>query len=272
MPPISPAPSSAGAVLVTGGALRLGAEIVQAFARAGWHVWCHYSRSADAAKALAARLRLEGAQVDTVAADLADSAQVEAMVAHIAQRGGLRAVVNNASAFEPDTGIDFDPALARQQIEVNLIAPLLLGRELARLQRRQPTGDACVVHVLDQKVHNLNPDYFSYTVTKLALERAVALQAQALAPEVRVCGVAPGLMYLSGPQSPENFARASRVNLLRRPIDPAEVARTCLFLAQSTGITGTTVNVDNGQHLVPLARDVMFAVDELYPETLRERD
>jgi len=87
-----------------------------------------------------------------------------------------------------------------------------------------------------------------------------------------VCGVAPGLMYLSGPQSPENFARASRVNLLRRPIDPTEVARTCVFLAQSTGITGTTVNVDNGQHLVPLARDVMFAVDELYPETLRERD
>ena len=257
---------------MTGGALRLGAEIVQAFARAGWHVWCHYSRSAEAANALAERLRQEGAQVDTVAADLADSAQVEAMVAHIAERGGLRAVVNNASAFEPDTGIDFDPVLARQQIEVNLIAPLLLGRELARLQRRQPTGDACVVHVLDQKVHNLNPDYFSYTVTKLALERAVALQAQALAPEVRVCGVAPGLMYLSGPQSPENFARASRVNLLRRPIDPAEVARTCVFLAQSTGITGTTVNVDNGQHLVPLARDVMFAVDELYPETLRERN
>jgi len=57
----------------------------------------------------------------------------------------------------------------------------------------------------------------------------VALQAQALAPGLRVCGVAPGLIYPSGPQSEENFARASRVNVLRRPTDPAQVAATCLF-------------------------------------------
>ena len=88
-------------------------------------------------------------------------------------------------------------------------------------------------------------------------KRAVALQAQALAP-LRVCGVAPGLMFLSGPQTQENFDRNSRVNLLREPIDPAQVAATCLFLAQNPCITGTTVCVDNGQHLVPLARDVMF--------------
>ena len=105
---------------------------------------------------------------------------------------------------------------------------------------------------------NLNPDYFSYTVSKLALERSVALQAQALAPQIRVCGVAPGLMFLSGPQTQDNFDNASRVNLMREPIDPVQVAATCLFLAQNPCITGTTVCVDNGQHLVPLERDVMF--------------
>ena len=264
MNPSSTGAGQPGAVLITGGSLRLGAELVRAFAQAGWHVWCHYSRSADAAAALAAELRQTGARVDTVKADLADSAQVEAMMAHIEQQGGpLRALVNNASTFEPDTGIDFDPAMARLQLEVNLIAPLLLGRELARQQARHGLRDASVVQVLDQKVHNLNRDYFSYTVSKLALERSVALQAQALAPGVRVNAVAPGLMYLSGPQTQENFDRASRVNLLRRPTDPADVARTCLFLAQTRAITGTTLCVDSGQHLVPLARDVMFAVDEL---------
>jgi len=120
-----------------------------------------------------------------------------------------------------------------------------------------------VIHVLDQKVYNLNPDYFSYTVSKLALERAVALQAQSLAPALRVCGVAPGLMYLSGPQTGDNFDRAARANLLRRPTDPADVARTCLFLASTASITGTVVSVDNGQHLVPLPRDIMFVVDDL---------
>jgi NAD(P)-dependent dehydrogenase (short-subunit alcohol dehydrogenase family) len=68
-------------------------------------------------------------------------------------------------------------------------------------------------------------------------------------------------MFLSGPQTQENFDRAARVNLLQRAIDPAQVAATCLFLAENPCITGSTLCVDNGQHLVPLARDVMFAVD-----------
>lgn len=258
-------------VLITGGAQRLGRELVQAFARAGWHVWCHYGHSVDAAQQLQVELRAQGLAVDLIGADLSQETQVLAMMAHIAQqRGPLRAVVNNASLFEPDTGVDFDPALLRRQMEVNLVAPLLLGRELARQQAQRPDAgevqDACLIHVLDQKVFNLNPDYFSYTSTKLALERSVDLQAQALAPAVRVCGVAPGLIYPSGPQSQENFARASRVNLLRRATPPSDVAATCLFLAQTRSITGVTVCVDNGQHLVPLARDVMFATQTLSQE------
>ncbi len=249
-------------VLVTGGAHRLGAEIVRQFAAAGWRVWCHYHHSMDAAKALQAELQATGAQVDLVQADLGLSADVQRMMAHIAQsHGPLDCLVNNASLFEPDTGAAMDLNGTRQQLEVNLIAPLSLASLMARQTAPEAApGQRSVIHILDQKVFNLNPDYFSYTVSKLALERAVALQAQALAP-LRVCGVAPGLMYLSGPQTQENFDRASRVNLLREPIDPAQVAATCLFLAQNPCITGTTVCVDNGQHLVPLERDVMFLAD-----------
>lgn len=256
-------------VLVTGGAHRLGAQICTQFAHAGWEVWCHHARSGDAARALQAQLRAQGLLVHTIAADLADEAQRARLVQEITDGAGpLHCLVNNASLFEPDTGMDFEPALARAQLEVNLIAPLTLARDLARHMAAQPAPeDASVIHVLDQKVFNLNPDYFSYSISKLALERAVALQAQALAPHVRVCGVAPGLMFLSGPQAQANFDRASRVNLMRRPIDPADVARTCLFLAQTPSITGSTVSVDNGQHLVPLERDVMFVVDELMKAT-----
>jgi NAD(P)-dependent dehydrogenase (short-subunit alcohol dehydrogenase family) len=249
-------------VLVTGGAQRLGAEIVRQFAAAGWRVWCHYQRSADMARALQAELNAAGAQVQLVQADLAQSAEVQRMVDHISQNTGpLDCLVNNASLFEPDTGAAMDLNGTRQQLEVNLIAPLSLASLMA--QQAAPDdrpGQRSVIHILDQKVFNLNPDYFSYTVSKLALERSVALQAQALAP-LRVCGVAPGLMFLSGPQTQDNFDRASRVNLLREPIDPAQVAATCLFLAQNPCITGTTLCVDNGQHLVPLERDVMFLAE-----------
>ena len=249
-------------VLVTGGAHRLGAEIVRQFAAAGWRVWCHYQRSAAAAQALQAELQSKGAKIELVQADLAQSLEVERMVNHISQTTGpLDCLVNNASLFEPDEGTDMDLPGARLQLEVNLIAPMMLASLMAKqASPNAAPGQRSVVHLLDQKVFNLNPDYFSYTVSKLALERAVALQAQALAP-LRVCGVAPGLMFLSGPQTQENFDRASRVNLLREPIDPAQVAATCLFLAQNPCITGTTVCVDNGQHLVPLARDVMFLAD-----------
>ena len=246
-------------VLITGGALRLGAALCRAFAQAGWQVWCHYQRSANTAQALQAELQARGADVRLVQADLAQTAEVKRMMAHITQTTGpLDCLVNNASLFEPDSGVAMDLSGARQQLEVNLVAPLLLASLMA--QQAAPNaapGQRSVVHVLDQKVFNLNPDYFSYTVSKLALERSVDLQAQALAP-LRVCGVAPGLMFLSGPQTQENFDRNSRVNLLREPIDPAQVAATCVFLAQNPCITGTTVCVDNGQHLVPLARDVMF--------------
>jgi len=250
-------------VLITGGALRLGAALCRAFAQAGWQVWCHYQRSAEAAQALQAELQAQGADVRLVQADLAHSLEVERMVAHITQATGpLDCLVNNASLFEQDEGPQMDLPGTRQQLEVNLIAPMLLASLMA--QQTAPNalpGQRSVVHILDQKVFNLNPDYFSYTVSKLALERSVALQAQALAPALRVCGVAPGLMFLSGPQTQDNFDRASRVNLLRQPIDPAQVAATCLFLAQNPCITGTTVCVDNGQHLVPLERDVMFLAD-----------
>ena len=215
----------------------------------------------------------------------------------------LRCIVNNASLFVPDEGSDFDEAQALAQLQVNLMAPMRFGKWLAALHGHgaapqppapaitpttnttQPTSSAqqithhtpnhtpnhtphlaapSVVHVLDQKVFNLNPDYFSYTLSKLALERAVSLQAQSLAPTLRINAVAPGLMYLSGPQSQDNFDRAAIANLMRQPIDPADVAHTVVFLANNPSITGTTVRVDNGQHLVPLSRDIMFVVEELF--------
>ena len=258
-------------VLVTGGARRLGALLCRQFAQAGWQVWCHYQHAEAPAQALCAELRQLGVQAHPIQADLADADARRRLMATItAQTGPLHALVNNASSFEPDSAAALDEAGARSQLEVNLLAPLalagLMAQSLAQTPLQEPAGLRSVIHVLDQKVFNLNPDYFSYTVSKLALERAVALQAQALAPALRVCGVAPGLMFLSGPQSQANFDRACRVNLLRQATDPAQVAASCLFLASNPCITGVTLTVDNGQHLVPLPRDVMFVVDTLNQE------
>jgi NAD(P)-dependent dehydrogenase (short-subunit alcohol dehydrogenase family) len=270
--------------LITGGSVRLGREIGLAFARAGWNVACHYNHSETQAHALCTELRALGVDALAVQGNLEDEASCQSIFdTTVAITGtALQCVVNNASLFVPDEGADFDEAQALAQIKVNLMAPMRFGKWMAALHGASaPSGDKTatassgtapalasakpsVIHVLDQKVFNLNPDYFSYTVSKLALERAVSLQAQSLAPTLRVNAVAPGLMYLSGPQTQDNFNRAASANVLRQPINPADVASSVVFLAGNASITGTTVRVDNGQHLVPLARDVMFVVEELF--------
>ena len=277
--------------LITGGSVRLGREIGLAFARAGWNVACHYNRSEAEAHALCAELRALGVDTLAVQGELEDEASCQRIFdTTVATTGNtLQCVVNNASLFVPDEANDFDEAQALAQIKVNLMAPMRFGKWMAALHAQdvkeansaggantakpnQASASASaphhakpsVIHVLDQKVFNLNPDYFSYTLSKLALERAVSLQAQSLAPTLRVNAVAPGLMYLSGPQTQDNFNRAAQANLLRHPINPADVASSVVFLAGNASITGTTVRVDTGQHLVPLARDVMFVVEELF--------
>ena len=254
-------------VLVTGAARRLGRMFSLAFARAGWDVACHYQHSRDEAMQTCAEIEALGRRAWAIAGNLADAAAQERIFADTVQAMGQPpdAIVNNASLFEPDQGLDFSPELLQRQMQVNLVAPLQLATLLARArsQARAGQGVPAVIHVLDQKVFNLNPDYFSYTLSKLALERAVALQAQALAPHVRVSAIAPGLVYVSGPQTGDNFRRASTVNLLRSPTDPEDVARTAVFLAENASITGITVTVDKGQHLVPLERDVMFVAEQL---------
>jgi NAD(P)-dependent dehydrogenase (short-subunit alcohol dehydrogenase family) len=128
---------------------------------------------------------------------------------------------------------------------------------------RPASGPAgCVLNLLDQKLWNPNPDYLSYTLSKAALEAATTLLAQALAPRVRVCGVAPGVTLPSGPMNEAEFDQAHRLTPLQRSSTGADIARAVRFLLESPAITGTTLLVDGGQHLAHQPRDVMFAVKE----------
>ncbi len=254
-------------VLVTGAAHRLGRETALAFAGAGWNVICHYRTSLAGAQDTQAAVRALGRECLLAAADLAAPDAAAQLLLQCLRLAGTapRCIVNNASIFEADDARTASADALLRHFQTNTATPLLLANALHAwvLAQNMPAhGRYSVVHVLDQKVHNLNPDYFSYTVSKLALERSVALQAQALAPQVRVCGLSPGLIYLSGPQTQDNFDRAAQVNLLRQPINPAEVARCALFIAGNTSLNGCTLQADNGQHLVPLERDVMFTIAE----------
>lgn len=243
--------------LVTGAARRIGRAIALALAQRGWDVAVHYGRSADEAHALVREIEALGRRAAALQCDLADEVAVRELLARAMQAlGAVSCVVNNASLFERDDAGDFSSANLDRHMHANLAAPLLLAQAL---HAATPAGAQSVaINLLDQKLFNLNPDFLSYTLSKSALHTATTMLAQALAPKLRVVGVAPGLTLVSGDQTEDGFAKAHTMTPLGRSSTPDDIAAAVCFAAESPAITGTTLLVDGGQHLFPLQRDVMF--------------
>jgi NAD(P)-dependent dehydrogenase (short-subunit alcohol dehydrogenase family) len=244
--------------LVTGAGKRLGREIALTLARAGWNVAVHHRHSvADAALTVAdcqaATSRPHSAQA--FFADLASESSVrELLPAVIAHFGQVDAVVNSASTFENDSAQDFGFTSMETHLRANTGAAVLLAQALyAHLQGS--TRQGAVVNLLDQKLWNMNPDFFSYTLSKAALEAANTMLAMALAPQVRVVGVAPGLTLTSHLLSEQQFAELHKQSPLGRSSTPEDVAATVAFALTNRSITGTTLLVDGGQHLMRFERD-----------------
>lgn len=250
----------ADAVLITGSARRVGRAIALRFARDGWTVIVHYNSSADAAGELAREIRGSGGAAETVGFDLRDRAAVRAGADEVASRfPDWRALINNASVFEDDAPDNLRDDVWDTSIAVNALAPVLLAEKFAKLTKSGP--DRCVVNMLDQKVENLNPDYFSYTVGKCALYAASAMMAMKFGAEgVRVVNIAPGLALPSGDQTQEEFEASSKLNLLGRATTLDDIVDAVAFAARSPAITGSTLFIDCGQHRAAQDRDVMFQV------------
>ena len=253
--------------LVTGAGQRIGRAIAEHLAACGWALALHHRQSAAATAELAQELNARGIPAHTFGADLADEGQTAALAAAVVQSfGRWDAVVNNASVFEYDSADSFSYAQMDHHWRANTAAPILLARELHRHLGTRPEARGCVVNLLDQKLWNPNPDYLSYTLSKAALESATTLLAQALAPRVRVCGVAPGVTLISGPQmTTSGFEQAHAMTPLGRSSTPTDIAQAVAFVLSAPAITGTTLLVDGGQHLSAQSRDVLFLTPDAAP-------
>ena len=235
--------------IVTGGAKRIGAGIVRALAADGWHVLIHYHRSQEAAEALA----VEVGNAATVRADLADPAAADIVLAAAAGLPTLGLLVNNASVFAHDEIDDFTAASWAAHLDVNLRAPAFLSRAFAAR-----AGRGLIVNMLDAKLASLNPDFFSYTISKIGLGGLTELCARAFAPAIRVCGIAPSVTMVSGPQSRANFDKVHGLNALGRGVDVAEIVGALRFIVSTPSLTGQTILLDGGQRFLSLPRDVQF--------------
>lgn len=262
-------PQQNKAVLVTGAAKRLGREIALEFARQGWDIAIHYGKSAADAQATIAEIQDLGRKAVAFKADLASEAEIYSLFAAVVTEfQSLECLVNSASIFEYDRANSDTPLSSKSlqdHIQVNLAAPILLSQLMFEYQKSQTKKASesnlsipSVIQLLDQKLINLNPDYLSYTLSKAALLTSVEMLAVDFAPHLRVIGLAPGITLTSGDQTESGFTKAHQMTPLGKSSTPSDIAKAAVFLASSNAITGTTLYVDGGQHLLPSSRDVMF--------------
>lgn len=238
--------------IVTGGARRIGAAIARALAEDGWHLLIHCNRSRDEAEALAAEL----GNAAVVSADLADPTCGETVFAAARGLPPVRLLVNNASLFDHDSAADFDAAAWDRHMAVNARAPALLAQAFAAAAGE---GGGLIVNLLDAKLAFPNPDYFTYTVSKMALAGVTELHARVLAGRrIRVCGIAPSVTLVSGPQSRENFDAVHALNALGRGVRVEEIVSALRYIVATPSLTGQTITIDGGQRFLGLGRDVQF--------------
>lgn len=242
------------AVLVTGGAKRIGAAICTAFGKAGWHVVIHYGRSATEAGSLASSLP----SAETIQCDLGDIESSAAMIEALAARlDDWRVLINSAGVFHEDFAAKLDPGVFDEAMQVNAASPAIMAQTY--LSKARAAGGRRVIQVTDQKLVNPNPDFFSYTMSKHALDATVAMLAMAQEDtRDRVYGLAPGAILASHDQTESEAELSHKLNLLHRRTDANEIADAALFLAEGWLASGESITIDSGQHLLPQPRDVLY--------------
>jgi NAD(P)-dependent dehydrogenase (short-subunit alcohol dehydrogenase family) len=242
-------------VLVTGAAKRLGRAIALDLAGAGWSVAVHYNNSQAAAEETVAALHEKGVHAAAINADLTMEDDNERLIARAREAvGPLTALVNNASVFENDTIATMTRASWDKHMEANLRAPLVLSRNFAA---QLPEGqEGAIVNLLDQRLLKPTPQFLSYGVSRAGLHWLTVTLAQALAPRIRVNGVAPGPTLRNERQSEAHFRRQRESTILGRGATPDDVARAVRYLIEARAVTGQMIAVDGGQHLIWKTADV----------------
>ena len=242
-------------VLITGAGKRIGRALALDLAAHDWQVAVHYNRSKTAADEVVEQITARGGRAFALRADLGDLAQVKTMLPSCIEALGVpECLINNASLFEPDGIETLEEEKWDRHLSVNLQAPIFLARQFAASLKKGKKGN--IINILDQKVWNLTPYYFSYTISKAGLWTATQTLAQALSPHIRVNAIGPGPTLPNARQSQAEFERQCSLTPLQRGTSPDEIARGVRFILDAPAMTGQMIALDGGRHIAWQTKDV----------------
>ena len=247
-------------VLVTGGAKRLGRAVALHLAKSGWSVAVHYNVSQAEAEDTVASIHELGMHAAALDADLSSEEDTQRLIARAnTALGPLTALINNASVFENDTLATMTRMSWERHIETNLRAPLVLSQNFA--EQLPSYAEGSIINLLDQRLFKPTPQFLSYGVSKSGLHWVTRVLAQALAPRIRVNAVAPGPTLRNARQSETHFKHQQSSTILGRGASPDDVSAAVMYLLDARAVTGQTIAVDGGQHLVWQTPDVTGIIE-----------
>jgi pteridine reductase len=244
--------------LVTGGFRRIGAAIAARLAGEGWALALHSHTPTAPEADLGAMLLTNNTAWHGFDADLVEPTSAAHVLDRITAHFGAvpSLIINNASRFVYDDAATIDAAAIAERMAINLTTPVLFATELAK--RLPPGEQGCVINILDQRIRQPNGDQLSYTLSKQALAGATETLARALAPHVRVNGIAPGLTLPTDDYRPAQMVALAQAMPLQLLPEPDDLADAVLFLAGARATTGQILFVDGGAALKSFERDFVF--------------
>ena len=234
------------AALITGGSRRLGRALALALARDGFDIALHYNHSSvDAVKA-AVLIKKCGVDCDIFQADLLDPADTVGILPGVLKKfPRLQILVNSASLFlQSGLGTE-DIDLLSKHWGIHVQAPWVLSSEFAKVVKQ-----GVIVNFLDTRIVKNKTDSGAYLLSKKALAELTKMQAVRFAPDIRVNAVAPGLILAPEGKGPDYLKKRAAAVPLKRPGTIANIVQTVRFLIANDYVTGQTVFVDGGEHLV----------------------
>jgi len=226
-------------VLITGGVKRIGKAIAEKFYNAGYQLKIHYNTSDQEAFSLADKF---DAKIFCIDFANYTNYQFKEMLAD------TTVLINNASVYLTDKNPSYIQSKEndKMQMLVNYEVPVKLMELFNELNSVE---NMSIINILDAAVLQANSVYNSYTQSKFALFEATLTYAKKLAPKIRVNGVAPGTILPPSWISNGSMEKSMQQMLLNIPPTVEDIAKTCLFLSETYGITGEVITVDSGQNM-----------------------
>ena len=248
-------------VLITGGGKRLGSLIAKELSKESLHIVLHYNKSEKQALETKDEIIKNGGKIDLIRKEI--TSENDAMNLIGASINFLEDVenqqftlINNASAFKYDQGHDFTENILDELIHANFKIPALLVKSLNKQLNEKFDGN--VINMLDAKLFGLNPDHYTYTLSKFALLGLTKVASLSYAPKIRVNGIAPGFTLPNPEHGAKDFKRIQKLNPLLKGPNPSDVINAVKFLIKTLSITGENILIDGGAHLSPQKRDATF--------------